>query len=384
MSERGQDSGPAPPAPRRGDWIAWLEDRLNVTELFSFLTHFGLVYTPVDNRRPVREVVADIAATRVPAYARWPQVLGVLVGILFVLEAATGLLLAFYYHPTAEAAYQSTRSIVRDVPAGWFVHQMHAWGAYLLVGVVAIRLLRLFWDGLYRAPREILWLSAVGLTWLVVQLDLTGHLLVWDMHSYWSTVRGFEVVLSLPVVGPLAGFLVGGRVVNDDVLIRFYVLHIVILPVMYVGLVYLTFATMRRVGLSVRADASGANVTTVRRHVFDLTILTLLLFAGLVTLSTLLPFRFLAPADPYVTPGGVRPPWYLLAGHALLTWIPGPSWIAGTLMLAAGLALLLLPFWIRAFSPPAAPDPKRLRIAGLSALALWLVLTLVGAFLDRR
>lgn len=368
--------------PARRDPLGWIEQRINLTELFSFLTHFGFTYTPVDNRRPLREVTAEIGALRVPAYARWPQVLGVLIAILFALEALTGILLTFYYHPTAEAAYRSTRAIVRDVPAGGFIHQMHVWGAYLLVAVVVIRLIRLFWDGLYRAPRELLWLSAVMLAWLVVQLDFTGRLLTWDIQSYWSTVRGLEVVHAIPIVGPLLGFLVGGQVVNDDVLIRFYVLHIMVLPALYVGGVFLTFATLRRVGLSVPADPASGRVTTFHRHAYDLAILTLLLFAGLVTLASLVPFRFLGAADPYLTPSGIRPPWYMLGGHALLNFVPGPDWIIGIPMLAVGLAVTLLPFWIQQVSPGG--DSRRVRVVGLAAFGLWLVLTILGVLVDRK
>ena len=72
---------------------------------------------------------------------------------------------------------------------------MHAWGAYLLVAVVVfLRLMRLFWDGLYRAPREVLWFAAVALGGSVLQLDFTGRLLPWDVQSYWAAVRGLEVV----------------------------------------------------------------------------------------------------------------------------------------------------------------------------------------------
>jgi ubiquinol-cytochrome c reductase cytochrome b subunit len=375
------DGSAGTPGARR-DLLGWIEQRLNLTELFSFVTHFGFIYTSVDNRRPLREVTAEIGALRVPAYARWPQVLGVLIAILFALEALTGMLLTFYYHPTAETAYRSTRAIVRDVPAGGFIHQMHHWGAYLLVGVVVIRLVRLFWDGLYRAPRELLWLSAVILAWLVVQLDFTGRLLTWDIHSYWSTVRGLEVVHAIPIVGPLLGFLVGGQVVNDDVLIRFYVVHIMVLPALYVGGVFLTFATLRRVGLSVPADPRSSKVTTFHRHTYDLAILTLLLFAGLVTLASLVPFRFLGAADPYVTPGGIRPPWYMLAGHALLSFLPGPDWLIGLPMLAVALAVTLLPFWIQRVSPGG--DSRRVRVIGLAAFGLWLVLTVLGLLADRK
>jgi len=369
--------GPAPPA--RGDWIGWLERRLNLTEIFSFVTHFGLVYTRVDTARPVRDVARELAREPVPSYTRGPRVLGLLAVILFGLEAVTGLLLAYYYRPTPEAAYESTRIIVRDLPAGWFLHQIHAWGAYLLVAVVVVRLLRLFWDGLYRAPREVLWVSAVIMTWLVLQLDFTGRLLTWDTQSYWSTVRGLEVIWALPIAGPVLSFLLGGHVVNEDVLIRFYVLHMMVLPLFFCAFLFLTFATLRRVGLS-PAPASAAGAGTLRDHLYSMTILTVLLFAVLVTLSTLLPLPFAPPADPYATPGGVRPPWYMFAPYAVLQRLPLPHLVSGGLLLISAFAVLLLPFLVRG-----APDrdARPLRLAGLAAVGLWIALSVVGALMER-
>ncbi len=371
----------APPATRdRTAWLDWLEQRLKLTELFSLLSHFGLVYTPIDTERPLRETLRVIARTPVVSYARWPHVLGLLTALVFGLEAASGVLLAFYYHPTATEAFTSTRSIVRDVPLGWLVHQVHAWGAWLLVGIVLLRAARLFWDGLYHAPREVLWFCAVALAFLVLQLDFTGLLLPWDVQSYWAAVRGLEVVWAVPIVGPLLSFFVGGRTMSEDVLNRFYVLHIVVLPMLYLAFVYLTFATMRRVGLS-RAGAAAPPLTTFRRHAFDLLILTLVLFAGLVTLATLLPFHFHGAADPYTTPKGTRPPWYLLAPHVLFQ-LPIPKWIPGLPVLAITLALPFLPALIPASRGRL--DDQRLRRAGLVAAGLWLLLTVAGVFVDRR
>jgi quinol-cytochrome oxidoreductase complex cytochrome b subunit len=361
--------------------VEWLEQRLNLTEIFSFLTHFGLVYAPIDRSRPVREVVRELATQPVPSHARGPRVLGLLAAILFGLEALTGVLLAYYYRPTPEAAFESTRTIVRDLPAGWFIHEMHAWGAYLLVAVVVLRLLRLFWDGLYRAPREVLWWSAVILAWLVLQLDFTGRLLTWDARSYWSTVRGMEVVWALPVVGPVLAFLLGGRVVNEDVLIRFYVLHLLVLPAFYLTFVYLTFSTLRRVGLSPPADAGPEGTVTFRHHLYSMLILSVLLFGVLVTLATLLPFGFAGPADPYSTPLGVRPPWYMLAPYALFQRLPLPVWVTGLLLLGVAVAVLLLPLWIR---ERGVLEPRRLRAAGVLALVVWAALSVVGMLIDRR
>ncbi len=366
--------------PRR-DWVGWLEQRVNLTEIFSFLSHFGMVYTPVDTRKPVREALAEVAAERVPSYARGPRVLGLLIAILFGLEAVTGLLLAYYYRPTPEAAYESTRTIVRDLPAGWFIHQIHHWGAWLLVAVIVLRLLRLFWDGLYRAPRELLWMAGVGMAWIVLQLDFTGRLLTWDARSYWATVRGMEVVFALPVAGPILAFLLGGRVMSEDVLIRFYVLHVMVLPLVYLMLIYLSFATLRRVGLAARPGSAGP-VTTYRRHLYSLIILTVLLFGVLVSLATLLPFGFQAQADPYSTPTGVRPPWYMLAPYAALQGLPLPKWITGGAMLIVAFAVLLLPFWLPREERPG--QARRIGGIALAALVLWVALSIAGMFLDRR
>jgi ubiquinol-cytochrome c reductase cytochrome b subunit len=364
----------------RGGWVDWLEQRVNLSEIFSFITHFGLVYTPVDTQKPVREVIRDVAAESVPRYAQGARVLGLLAAILFGLQVVTGVLLAYYYRPTPEAAFESTRTIVRDLPGGWFIHQVHAWGSWLLVGVIVLRLLRLFWEGLYRAPREVLWWCAVAMTWVVIQSDFTGRLLTWDSHTYWSTVRGLEVVWAIPIAGPILAFLLGGRTVNADVLIRFYVLHVMVLPAFYAAFLYFTFATLRRVGLSQTGPARNEQPIRYREHLYSMAMLTVGLFAILVTLATLLPLRFHAAADPYVTPGGVRPPWYMLAPYVLLQRLPLP-WLSGLVLLAAAIAVPLLPLWLRDDETP--ERRLRIRLAGAAVLLAWLVLSVLGALLER-
>ena len=369
------------PGPRR-DWVGWLEQRVNLSEMLSFITHFGFVYTPIDTSRPVREVIGEIASEEVPPFVRGPRVLGLLVAILFGLEALTGVLLACWYRPTPEAAFPSTLMIARDLPAGWFIHQMHAWGAYLLIAIVTIRLLRLFWDGLYRAPREVLWFSAVATTWILVQADFTGRLLPWDSHSYWSVVRGLEVVEAQPIVGPILTYLVGGRVVNEDVLIRFFVLHILVMPALFLFFLYLTFATLRRVGLArVGGAAPLAAATTYRDHLFSMLILAVLAFGVLVTLAVLAPLPFQMQADPYSTPAGMRPPWYLLGPYAMLERVPGPRWLPGSVLSITSLVVLLSPWWLKTGDTPA--SLRRVRLWGVIAIAAWIALSVMGAFLDR-
>src|ERR1051325_7211432 len=313
--------------------------------------------------------------------------------VLFAIEAVTGMLLAFHYRPTPDAAHTSTLTIVRDqhhdedererAPGA---HPGRARAlpsrALALILVVVLRLLRLFWDGLWKAPREVLWCSAVALVWLSLQFDFTGRLLTWDARGYWSTVRGIEVVYSLPIVGPVLAFLLGGRVMGEDVLTRFYALHVGVLPLLWVGCLYLTFATVRRVGLgSYPSMPAIARTSTFRRHRYNLLLLALFLFAGLVTLAVLVPFRFNGPADPYVTPAGARPPWYMHAAYLVIQRSPVGSSVAGAVLLVFAFGLLLLPWWAPRVSG-ALPE-KRLRMAGVAIFVAWLALSVLGTFLDR-
>src|SRR6185369_9704178 len=119
--------------------------------------------------------------------------------------------------------------------------------------------------------------------------------------------------------------------------------------------------------------------TTLRDHLFSMVGITLLLFAALVTLATLLPFRFAGGADPYATPGGVRPPWYMLAPYLVIQRFGLPHWIGGTLVLAVALATLLLPFWTRGDERWS----KRTRVLGIGLLAVWALLTAAGFWMER-
>jgi quinol-cytochrome oxidoreductase complex cytochrome b subunit len=326
----------------------------------------------------VRELLRELDRTLVPDTLRGPQALAALAALLFAFEGVTGLLLAFHYRPTPEAAHESTMAIVRDLPFGGVIHQLHAWGALALVLIVAVRLVRLFWDGLWRSPRELLWVSAVALLWLALQFDFTGRLLPWDQSGYWSTVRGLEVVYALPLVGPVLSFLLGGQVVGEEVLTRFYVLHVMVLPVLWSLALLVTFSTLRRVGFAeTRLPVPGRQQTTFRHHRYDLLFVCLLLFGVLVTLGVLAPFGVRVPADPYSTPVHAGPPWYMGAVFLVQSRVPLASWLVGGVLLAIALGVLTLPWWAGRLGERF-PE-QRLRLAGLVTVAVWLVLGLVAA-----
>jgi quinol-cytochrome oxidoreductase complex cytochrome b subunit len=374
----------------RGGLLGWLEARVNLTEIVSFLTVFGLLPVELDSRKPLREALREAMSRPLPSYARWPQVIGVLSFILFIVLAVTGTMLAFYYQPTADVAYPSVTLVARDISFGNLTHQVHHWAAVLFLILLAARVVRFFFARLYHQGREVVWVMAV-LTFVAAAIaDLTGRLLPWDARGYWTTVRAREVTDALPILGPFTSFLVGGSGLDSLVLTRYYVLHVVVFPLLLIGLFYLHFSSVRRVGLSRTEPAgSGAAPTPVGPRAlqvvtYDLILLVIVMVGALLTLAVLVPYPFDVVADPFSTPPNARPPWYLLAPHALLeafpAWVPRP--VRGILPEALLLAVILVPV----LDPGSGTEQRRRRFRniGYVVLGVWLLLTLVGWMLEVR
>jgi len=326
--------------------VGWFEDRLNLTEMFSFFTTFGLSYGTIDLSKPVAEASREAFSRELPAYTRGPYILGVLTFLLFIFQGVTGLLLAFYYQPSPDTAYESTLLIIRDANFGWYIHQMHFWGSNMLIALLVIRLARFFVHGVYKRPRELFWVFGVVLFFLSTNQALTGSLLPWDQRAYWSVTRGLEVVSAFPLVGAILSYLVGGFELLGGTLLRFYVLHIIFIPLAMVFFFYLHFATVRKVGLSLRPGTVSTETRPLYPdHILQLVILLLMLFGAMLTLGTLFPSQFQLKADPFVSPVGIRPPWYLLPAYGLLELLP--KILASFILLIAGLGLIGLPFFER-------------------------------------
>jgi quinol-cytochrome oxidoreductase complex cytochrome b subunit len=371
-----------PMSDRKSRLLDWLSDRLNLTEIFSLLTSYGLFYAELDTSKPLREALAEATRRPMRSYARWPRGLGLIVVVLIAIEIVTGGLLALYYLPTPGSAHASLGTMLRDVQFGWFVHQIHFWGAQLLVAVLIVRLLRFFLQRVYSPPRELTWVFGALLLLVCLHLDTTGRVLPMTASAFWSTVRSLELVAAVPLYGPLAIFLLGGEqtFVSDLTLIRFYVLHVAVLPMMAVALIYFHFSGVRRVGLSMLGkEKSRVGGMQMRMHVANLAIVLALLFGLLVSLAVLVPVPFEAAADPYATPPGARPPWYLLASFGFLEWTSGllPQWLAGGLLLLGFLAFIVVPF-VDHSRPGGKRGALRLVLAILAIVA-WILLTGYGA-----
>ena len=358
--------------------LDWFSDRLNMTEFLSLLSGFGLIYVELDNRKPPRQALAEALSRPLASYARWPRVLGLSVVVLVTLQILTGGLLALYYLPTPATAHDSVAMIQREVAFGWLVHQVHFWGAQLLILVLMARVLRYLAQGIYRAPRELEWLLALGLLGVAVAADLSGRLLPWSNDAYWSGVRLVEGLTTLPLVGSLVGFLLGGEgtFLSGLTLIRAYGLHVAVVPVALLLLVYLHFSGVRRLGLNeMPREEKISGVPVLRRHLIEVAMVVVIAVTVLITLAVLRPQPFACAADPYATLPTVELPWHLLAPAGLLRITGGvvPPEVGGALLLAAAFVLMALPFVDRA------TVGRRVRLTAAAALVVaWLALTLVG------
>ena len=365
--------------------LDWFSRRLNLTEMFSLLTSYGIFFAELDSRKPLPEALKEARSQSLVAYGRWPRVLGLIVVVLIGIELLTGGLLALYYLPTLDSAQASVGTILRDVDFGWFVHQIHFWGGQALMAFLIVRVVRFFVQGVYKPPRELTWVIATLLLLVCFHLDLTGRLLPMTSSAYWSSVRALEIVGKVPVYGWLIQFLVGGEgaYISELSLIRFYILHVALLPAAAIVLIYLHFSGIRRVGLADDRRKRAQAITTpgkspIQDQFLTLAILLVLLFGILVSLAVLVPLPLQAKADPYSTLPGVGPPWYLLAPFGLLEWTSKvlPAWAAGSLLFVAFAAFIAVPFLDR--SQVGTRRHRRVLWLGALIFVLWVVLTFYG------
>src|ERR1700694_4547867 len=149
----------------------------------------------------------------------------------FTIQLATGGLLMLYYHPSIPQGYADMKDLQFVVSSGNLLRNLHRWSSHAMVLLVFAHMAKVFYRGGYRPPRELNWCVGVVLLLLTLLLSYTGYLLPWDQLSYWGTTVGASIMSSLPVVGTNLRFhLLGGLSVNANVLLRFYVLHTMVLP----------------------------------------------------------------------------------------------------------------------------------------------------------
>jgi quinol-cytochrome oxidoreductase complex cytochrome b subunit len=192
---------------------------------------------------------------------RWSYTfgLGVISAVLFAVLVFTGVVLMFYYVPSLERAYPSMKEIQLSVPLGEFTRNMHRWSAHAMVLAVILHLVRVFYTGAYKPPREFNWIVGVGLLIMTFGASFTGYLLPWDQLSYWAITVGTNIAGYAPVAGPaVRAMLLGGSEVGQNALIRFYTLHIAVLPLIMIVVISLHVWRVRKDGGLAANDAAAS------------------------------------------------------------------------------------------------------------------------------
>ena len=179
---------------------------------------------------------------------RYSFCLGGITLLLFIILTVTGVLLMFYYVPSTERAYQSMKDLEFTVSFGLLLRNMHRWGAHGMVIAVFLHMCRVFYTGSYKPPREFNWVIGVILLLVTLFLSFSGYLLPWDQLSFWAITIGTTIATYAPM-GDLQKFIMlGGNSVDQGALIRFYVAHVFLLPLIATVLIGLHFWRIRKDG----------------------------------------------------------------------------------------------------------------------------------------
>lgn len=191
--------------------------------------------------------------------------LGLISFFLFVILIVTGILLMFYYVPSTGQAYDRMLDLRGSVAFGTFLRNMHRWGAHLMVAAVFLHMCRVFLTGSYKKPREFNWVLGVVLFLLTLFSSFTGYLLPWDQLAFWAITVGASIAGYAPVVGKEMQFLLlGDTAVGQEALLRFYVLHIAVLPAVMMLLVMVHFWRIRKDGGLSRPEEAAAPVAVAQ------------------------------------------------------------------------------------------------------------------------
>ncbi|HEX9375491.1 MAG TPA: cytochrome b N-terminal domain-containing protein [Actinomycetota bacterium] len=177
--------------------------------------------------------------------------LGFISSVLFFVLFVSGMYLMFFYVPSVTEAYLNMHALSTSVAFGQLVRNVHRWAAHLMVLVVFLHLIRVFYAGAYRRPRQFNWVIGVGLLLCTLALSFTGYLLPWDQLAFWAVTVGTNVAGYTPLLGDQVRHLfLGGQDVTGATLLRFYVLHVYMVPALLMLLLGVHIWRVRKDGFA--------------------------------------------------------------------------------------------------------------------------------------
>jgi quinol-cytochrome oxidoreductase complex cytochrome b subunit len=317
--------------------------------LLGVARFLGLLYGPIDRRLRIDQAWRKAMSYRLPSYVGWRHAFGGITYLLFIVLVVTGVLLAFYYRPSAQEAYPSVQHIVSDISFGWLVRDVHVWAANLIVLATLAHMARVFFSAAYKPPRETNWLIGLLLLFVVLAFGATGYLLPWDQWAYWTVTEVLGAVNVIPVIGTALGdALMGDVIASGATLSRYFALHVIVLPWIAFALLVYHFVLVRRRGIAppvgVEVEKEGS-FPFFPNHLLRSFIVSVLVLALLFSLAALYPRPIGAPADPFAVPDELVSTWVPVDVSLALIHFFGNWGLA--LFTLLGLSLVLIPLFDR-------------------------------------
>jgi ubiquinol-cytochrome c reductase cytochrome b subunit len=294
-----------------------------------------------------------------PPGVGWWQTLGNLLLTLLTFQFVTGIALAMYYSPSPETAYASVKHInegmvVWGINMGQAVRGLHTWGSSVIISVTVLHILRVFYWGSYKKPRELTWLAGVLIFMVMLAFSFTGYLLPWDQKAYWATVVGTNIAGTVPGVGQSLIVLIrGGSEVGALTLTRFYSAHVMLLPAALLFLTGMHLYLVRRHHIAGPVKPQkGRPVPFYPNQLFKDAVVVLFGVGLVVYLAAAFPPGLEAMADPSGTDFAPRPEWYYLGLYELLKIMPAGYEVLATVVIPGivSVGMILLPWLDRSKS----------------------------------
>jgi len=340
------------------------------------------IFDWLDHRTGFRTLRHHLLDEKLPAGTGWWFTFGSLLLFGLTIQIITGTLLAMFYAPTPDHAWDSVRYITTEVRGGQLLRGLHHWGASLVVVTAVLHLIRVVFFGSYRAPRELNWVVGLVLLHVILAFGLTGYLLPWDQRAYWATVVTINISKLMPVVGEtVANLLRGGPDIGAMTLTRWYAVHVLVLPPVLFGLIGLHLYLMRRHGISgpITPQTGESRSFFPYQAGRDLTV-ALVVGIALAALAWQGAPALEPPADPTSSDYIPRPEWYFLGLFELLKYFPGKLEIVGAIILpGVVMTLLALLPWLDRARTRGLRDRRWLLMTFAAGLVTITTLTVLGA-----
>ena len=325
---------------------------------------------------------------------RWTHTfrLGLLSTYLFFFETITGMILMIWYTPSPAQAYVDMIRLMSNVPFGQLMRDLHRLGAELMVVAVTLHMVRTYLTGSYKAPRQFTWFTGVILFVVTLFLSFSGYLLPWDQLAYWAVTIGTSMAEAIPptIVGETVNLLARGAPdIGANGLLRFYLLHVLFLPLILFLFFFVHYYKVVHFGISLPANEEEvgqdtANKIPADRRVYYLPDVlldeTMFILGATALMTFLVAFFFQAPlesiANPQSTPLHTVAPWYFYWLQGLLK--VADKMIAGVILPGVLLVLLIAIPYLDRNPSRRARDRRVAIISGVVAGVVMLILSWMG------